>query len=792
MAHLRSRAPRGARPRGARRRRPAAPRSARSDGPCRATIPSWDEVAQLDHDGRRSRTRRSSRRSPSWCGWRGRTSPAASCVEASRRRARRRRATRRRPRPAQHLAANLLATISVAIALLTRPTAPASAAPTDLRLAVARRRAAEPAPQPGRPRRDYELDAGDGELDHGLEGHRDGEAHRADAAASRVRGPARRHALGPRRPAPRRRHALARDPRPQRRPPAARRRDDQRGHRGPPARAGRSLVPGVLRRTATAVCGRDRAESVVVERGDTLWDLADEHLDDPYRWPEIYEENRGDPQPGGGALTDPDLIQPGWELDLPGGEATGGAPPKKPPRSRRDRQSTTRTSLRSSRKATSADAGRHRARVAERGPAGPAGRRPVEQSAEPVVPTPTTSAVEPVEDQQNRQPPSRPTTSRSCPSPPPARLPPASSSPSIASVGHASAAGSPTTASRFRPARRRRRSTRLRAHADPDADRLLNLALRELSAHYADHRPGPPVVLVSHGPADVAVHLDAPPTPRPTDGTATTATTRGAVTARRTSTPWRSTSARHLASPLSSRSGLCPAAASACSTSAHAGCLHLDGDEDTARRLMAAWALELATTPRADALDVVAVGLDGLPDGLERLTTLSRRRRAARGPRPATLERQDEPAANGHPRGRPAVRGQRPPAHDERTPRRSRRRRQRPPAAQRQLVRPHRGERSGATRPRGHRVRPARPRRRGRTADREAHRAGAPRPGAARPATRRRARDDPPRRGADQSRPTRSRTPATPRTSPRPRSACSVPSRSSEPSSPSARTRRSS
>ena len=55
---------------------------------------------------------------------------------------------------------------------------------------------------------------------------------------------------------------------------------------------------------------------------------------------------------------------------------------------------------------------------------------------------------------------------------------------------------------------------------------------------------------------------------------------------------------------------------------AHAGCLHLNGDEGTARRLMSAWALELATTPRADALDVVAVGIHGLPDGLERLTTL--------------------------------------------------------------------------------------------------------------------------------------------------------------------------
>lgn len=60
-----------------------------------------------------------------------------------------------------------------------------------------------------------------------------------------------------------------------------------------------------------------REEAIVVEQGDTLWDLSDDHLGDPLRWPELYEENRGTAQPDGHQLDDPNLIQPGWILDLP-------------------------------------------------------------------------------------------------------------------------------------------------------------------------------------------------------------------------------------------------------------------------------------------------------------------------------------------------------------------------------------------------------------------------------------------------------------------------------------------
>ncbi len=70
------------------------------------------------------------------------------------------------------------------------------------------------------------------------------------------------------------------------------------------------------------------AETVTVEAGDTLWGIADEHLDNPQRWPEVFDLNEGILQPTGHALTDPDQIDIGWTLTLPpDGQA---APPPAP------------------------------------------------------------------------------------------------------------------------------------------------------------------------------------------------------------------------------------------------------------------------------------------------------------------------------------------------------------------------------------------------------------------------------------------------------------------------------
>ena len=56
-----------------------------------------------------------------------------------------------------------------------------------------------------------------------------------------------------------------------------------------------------------------------VHPGDTLWDIADDHLGDPFRWPEIYAASLTVDQPDGQHLRDPDLIRPGWTLRVPRG-----------------------------------------------------------------------------------------------------------------------------------------------------------------------------------------------------------------------------------------------------------------------------------------------------------------------------------------------------------------------------------------------------------------------------------------------------------------------------------------
>ncbi|HUP86824.1 MAG TPA: BTAD domain-containing putative transcriptional regulator [Acidimicrobiales bacterium] len=79
------------------------------------------------------------------------------------------------------------------------------------------------------------------------------------------------------------------------------------------------------------------AESVTVEDGDTLWNIAAEELDDGHRFVEILDINRGRPQPDGTALTDPNLIEPGWLLKLPddaairGGDTPAADPVPLPP-----------------------------------------------------------------------------------------------------------------------------------------------------------------------------------------------------------------------------------------------------------------------------------------------------------------------------------------------------------------------------------------------------------------------------------------------------------------------------
>ena len=52
------------------------------------------------------------------------------------------------------------------------------------------------------------------------------------------------------------------------------------------------------------------AGTYTVERGDTLWAISQRFYGDGNQWSRIYEANRE-------TIQDPDLIQPGWVLNIP-------------------------------------------------------------------------------------------------------------------------------------------------------------------------------------------------------------------------------------------------------------------------------------------------------------------------------------------------------------------------------------------------------------------------------------------------------------------------------------------
>lgn len=67
----------------------------------------------------------------------------------------------------------------------------------------------------------------------------------------------------------------------------------------------------------------------IVVRGDTLWAIAQAELGDGARYPELFTSSTGITQPDGRHLTDPNLIYPGWEIEVP--EAAPAQPVAPPP-----------------------------------------------------------------------------------------------------------------------------------------------------------------------------------------------------------------------------------------------------------------------------------------------------------------------------------------------------------------------------------------------------------------------------------------------------------------------------
>lgn len=86
----------------------------------------------------------------------------------------------------------------------------------------------------------------------------------------------------------------------------------------------RDLVPGTTLQIPSGSGDADTVASnppaprrVVVQPGDTLSGLAEEHLDQASRWPDIARANRG-------VVVDPDHIEVGWRLALPGDTQAAG------------------------------------------------------------------------------------------------------------------------------------------------------------------------------------------------------------------------------------------------------------------------------------------------------------------------------------------------------------------------------------------------------------------------------------------------------------------------------------
>lgn len=80
-----------------------------------------------------------------------------------------------------------------------------------------------------------------------------------------------------------------------------------------------SVLAGLAIAPATA-SAQGESRTHTVKKGDTLWDLAQQYLGDPFKWPEIYRRNQS-------TIQDPNLIYPDQVIVISGEvPATAGTP----------------------------------------------------------------------------------------------------------------------------------------------------------------------------------------------------------------------------------------------------------------------------------------------------------------------------------------------------------------------------------------------------------------------------------------------------------------------------------
>ena len=72
-----------------------------------------------------------------------------------------------------------------------------------------------------------------------------------------------------------------------------------------------TIVLAGLAFSSAPLAAQGTTQTHTVKKGDTLWDLAQQYLGDPFKWPEIYRRNTA-------TVQDPDLIYPGQVLIITG------------------------------------------------------------------------------------------------------------------------------------------------------------------------------------------------------------------------------------------------------------------------------------------------------------------------------------------------------------------------------------------------------------------------------------------------------------------------------------------
>jgi hypothetical protein len=339
----------------------------------------------------------------------------------------------------------------------------------------------------------------------------------------------------------------------------------------------------------------------VVQPRDSLWKLAEDHLGDGLRWREVWQLNRGRVQVDGRTFTDPNLIHPGWELSMPS-DATGLAAP-----------------------APSLD---------------PPAPLPRPTRPDPLPPTtPTTRAPErPPTSLPEATPEARPEPELDADS---ADDPDFEVVPLLAGAALV-AAGVVVSVDRLR--RRQLRHGRsiqlpspterqaevsIRRAADADGYTRLDLALRNLSHQLGAAGDGerPRVDVVSVGPSGIEILLDRPTT-APAGPFDVTASGRA----------WTLPTGIEddaLATVAHDEPALVPALAAIGTVDDRtvlvdlesSPCTVLNGDPSDARALLWTIAVDLATSNRADDIELLVIG--EVPDGLDALDRVRRVRRNA-------------------------------------------------------------------------------------------------------------------------------------------------------------------